>query len=364
MKSSHSTIEPMNREAKENIFINAFMTIFVNERRPAETQPSKPGRKNTKNSENTKSDENTKTTTKGFLYRLFYSCFMFPNSHHPSGGSSKKKKNKNLSPRGQIDRSAPLMANHAIYSQTPLGENTQVAQLLENMTVGNDHRRLLSSTTYEESFSSVEESFSGDTHDLTGDTNEMTGDMDERTSINIKTRSDTITTRISLETTARFIGETSSEIVTENEHYLLECHELYFRYSYQYKKSVIEGTSSLNNQTGIWMPAKLPLLPVASPADARGPRKKCLILDLDETLIHSSFHTILPEADWILSLNLSGIGGHPNEGGTPLEKVSVCKRPGTDEFLRVLSHYYELVIFTASLATVSFFFSFLFFYIL
>ena len=66
--------------------------------------------------------------------------------------------------------------------------------------------------------------------------------------------------------------------------------------------------------------------------------KKTLILDLDETLVHSSFNP--PEnPDLTLPVEIDGSINH----------VYVLVRPGTLEFLEVLSEYYEIVIFTASM---------------
>ena len=68
--------------------------------------------------------------------------------------------------------------------------------------------------------------------------------------------------------------------------------------------------------------------------------KKCLVLDLDETLVHSSFH--IPEAyDLIVPLSLP-------DGG--VQNIYVAKRPGVDEFLAQVGNIFEVVIFTASLS--------------
>ena len=82
------------------------------------------------------------------------------------------------------------------------------------------------------------------------------------------------------------------------------------------------------------------LLPRPDPEDIE---KKCLVLDLDETLIHSSFEPV-ENADFIIPIVL-------NE---TVHKVFVLKRPGVDEFIAKLSELYELVVFTASLDKVSF----------
>ena len=66
--------------------------------------------------------------------------------------------------------------------------------------------------------------------------------------------------------------------------------------------------------------------------------RKTLVLDLDETLIHSSF-TQIPNPD----LTIPVLIAHK----TTL--LYVQKRPGVDEFLQRAAEMYELVSFTASL---------------
>lgn len=67
--------------------------------------------------------------------------------------------------------------------------------------------------------------------------------------------------------------------------------------------------------------------------------KKTLVLDLDETLVHSSFKP--PEQpDIVLPVEIEG----------KVCYVYVLIRPGAVKFLEELSEYYELVIFTASLS--------------
>ncbi|CAN0520746.1 unnamed protein product, partial [Ectocarpus sp. 8 AP-2014] len=63
-----------------------------------------------------------------------------------------------------------------------------------------------------------------------------------------------------------------------------------------------------------------------------------LILDLDETLVHSSFKPV-PGADFIMDIMVDGT----------FYKVFVLKRPGVDEFLERVAKLYEVIIFTASL---------------
>lgn len=80
------------------------------------------------------------------------------------------------------------------------------------------------------------------------------------------------------------------------------------------------------------------LLPPLKPESAH---KKCLVLDLDETLVHSSFKPI-PKPDFIIPVEIDRVVHH----------VYVLKRPYVDEFLQRAAKHYEIVIFTASLAKV------------
>lgn len=68
-------------------------------------------------------------------------------------------------------------------------------------------------------------------------------------------------------------------------------------------------------------------------------KRKCLVLDLDETLVHSSFKPI-PNPDFVISIELEGV----------IHKVFVRKRPGVDAFLQHCGQRFEVVVFTASLA--------------
>jgi RNA polymerase II subunit A small phosphatase-like protein len=67
--------------------------------------------------------------------------------------------------------------------------------------------------------------------------------------------------------------------------------------------------------------------------------KKCLVIDLDETLVHSSFKPI-SNADFIVPVEIDGT----------IHQVYVLKRPFVDEFLMKVGELYECVLFTASLA--------------
>jgi len=78
------------------------------------------------------------------------------------------------------------------------------------------------------------------------------------------------------------------------------------------------------------------LLPPIAPED-RG--KKCLVLDLDETLVHSSFKPVA-NADFII----------PVEIDDQVYQVYVLKRPRVDDFMKAVGEKFEVVIFTASLS--------------
>ena len=78
--------------------------------------------------------------------------------------------------------------------------------------------------------------------------------------------------------------------------------------------------------------------PSRSPSLIR--KKKTLVLDLDETLVHSSFTPPPRQPDISFSVNFDGIN----------RMIYVLKRPHVEEFLNILSNIYEIIIFTASIS--------------
>jgi len=78
------------------------------------------------------------------------------------------------------------------------------------------------------------------------------------------------------------------------------------------------------------------LLPDVRPNEAD---KKCIVIDLDETLVHSSFKPI-SNADFIVPVEIDNV----------IHQVYVLKRPYVDEFLCRMGELFECVLFTASLA--------------
>lgn len=67
--------------------------------------------------------------------------------------------------------------------------------------------------------------------------------------------------------------------------------------------------------------------------------RKCLVLDLDETLVHSSFRYVR-RADFIIPVQIDSQN----------HNVYVIKRPGVDEFMRRVGELFEVVVFTASVS--------------
>lgn len=59
--------------------------------------------------------------------------------------------------------------------------------------------------------------------------------------------------------------------------------------------------------------------------------KKLLALDLDETLVHSSFQPV-EKSSFTITVAIEGV----------VHNVYVIKRPGCDEFLQMLAEHYEV----------------------
>jgi len=94
------------------------------------------------------------------------------------------------------------------------------------------------------------------------------------------------------------------------------------------------GSSDTNQQVGQNKNQKFLMTPL--PPEMKG--RKTLVLDLDETLVHSSFRPV-PGPDFIISIELDGV----------THRVYVQKRPGVDHFLEEMGSKFEVVVFTASL---------------
>ena len=79
--------------------------------------------------------------------------------------------------------------------------------------------------------------------------------------------------------------------------------------------------------------------PVFGPAAPHDKHKKCLVLDLDETLVHSSFKPVR-NPEFII----------PVEIEDKVVEVYVLKRPHMDRFMAEIGQHFEIVVFTASLS--------------
>ncbi|XP_014028370.1 uncharacterized protein isoform X1 [Salmo salar] len=79
-----------------------------------------------------------------------------------------------------------------------------------------------------------------------------------------------------------------------------------------------------------------PLLPQIKSQDSG---KICVVIDLDETLVHSSFKPV-NNADFIIPVEIDGT----------VHQVYVLKRPNVDEYLKRMGELFECVLFTASLS--------------
>ncbi|KAM9710758.1 uncharacterized protein ACNS7B_024580 [Menidia menidia] len=85
--------------------------------------------------------------------------------------------------------------------------------------------------------------------------------------------------------------------------------------------------------------AQVPAEPLLSEMKTQDAGKICVVIDLDETLVHSSFKP-LNNADFIIPVEIEGT----------LHQVYVLKRPHVDEFLQRMGELFECVLFTASLS--------------
>ena len=93
--------------------------------------------------------------------------------------------------------------------------------------------------------------------------------------------------------------------------------------------------STNNNQTS--KNAKKPLELLLPPSISK---KKTLVLDLDETLVHSQFGPFNTPSDVVINIEIE------NE----LHDIHVLVRPGVKEFLEKMSKKFEIIIFTASIS--------------
>ena len=92
--------------------------------------------------------------------------------------------------------------------------------------------------------------------------------------------------------------------------------------------------------TNINPPSKITKKPLELLLPPKMSKKKTLVLDLDEPLVHSQFGSFNIPSDVIINIEIE------NE----LHDIHVLIRPGVKEFLEKMSKKYEIVIFTASIS--------------
>ena len=120
--------------------------------------------------------------------------------------------------------------------------------------------------------------------------------------------------------------------------------------NYQYQQNISDKSSSPNYFSPIpkQMPENINLqnfnieskkFPTFSNYNPKK-SKKTLILDLDETLVHSGFHPFNRKSDFTLNIKVDGKN----------HTIYVLKRPYVEEFLSEIAPYYEIIIFTASIS--------------
>ncbi|XP_018648668.1 putative nuclear lim interactor-interacting factor (nli-interacting factor) (nli-if) [Schistosoma mansoni] len=105
------------------------------------------------------------------------------------------------------------------------------------------------------------------------------------------------------------------------------------QYSINYDRNSGQGDASSENLDPL--PPGIDLL---GEVDSDCVNKKCLVLDLDETLVHSSFKYV-ENADFVVPVEINGT----------VQQVYVRKRPYLDKFLKAIGPLFECVMFTASL---------------
>ena len=97
--------------------------------------------------------------------------------------------------------------------------------------------------------------------------------------------------------------------------------------------------AGMYNEEGLPMSALGPDAALLTPQSTELEGRKLLVLDLDETLIHSSFKYVR-KADFVIPVQIDA----------QYHNIYVIKRPGVDEFMRRVGELYEIVVFTASVS--------------
>lgn len=114
------------------------------------------------------------------------------------------------------------------------------------------------------------------------------------------------------------------------------------QHDYEYAPTIeapLEPSAGMHDEHGVLLSSLGPSSGLLAPVRKELEGRKCLILDLDETLVHSSFRYIR-RADFVIPVQID----------SQFHNVYVIKRPGVDEFMRRVGELYEVVVFTASVS--------------
>ena len=102
---------------------------------------------------------------------------------------------------------------------------------------------------------------------------------------------------------------------------------------------LLSNTNTQNNITNNNFQIYNQNINIFTPTTNLYPQKKTLVLDLDETLVHSSMTPFTKPSDISITINVKGKNYN----------VYVLKRPYLEHFLMEMSYIYEIIVFTASL---------------
>lgn len=158
--------------------------------------------------------------------------------------------------------------------------------------------------------------------------------------------SDTLTASPSNDDTVRV--PTSQSVIYQQQpeqHTQQYTHDEYETDAEKAENEILTGHEVFNpylemvNEEGYLLSSLGPGAALLNPPAPELAGRKCLVLDLDETLVHSSFKS-LRNADFII----------PVEIDSQYHNVYVIKRPGVDEFMKRVGELYEVVVFTASVS--------------
>jgi RNA polymerase II subunit A small phosphatase-like protein len=108
---------------------------------------------------------------------------------------------------------------------------------------------------------------------------------------------------------------------------------------YEHHVTEAEAEELSPDEPLIPIPPRIFTEPVIGPIPKDCEGLQTLVLDLDETLVHSSFKPI-PNPDYIIPVEIEG----------RLVDVYVLKRPYMDQFMQAIAGKFEVIVFTASLS--------------